>query len=45
MVSGLTGGATAMDLSWLDLSFTLTQLLAYDYYGDVTAAFADVFSI
>jgi hypothetical protein len=42
---GLIGGAAAMDLSWLDMPFTLTRLLAYDYYGDVAAAFANDFSI
>jgi len=44
------GGAAAMDLPWLDLPFTFLTLLlatrlAYDYYGDVAAAFAGGFSI
>jgi hypothetical protein len=39
-----------MDLPWLDLPFTFLTLLlatrlAYDYYGDVAAAFAGGFSI
>jgi hypothetical protein len=47
---GLAGGAAAMDLPWLDLPFTFLTLflatrLAYDYYGDVAAAFAGGFSI